>query len=142
MQENNFVEAFKNIKPTKEEKENILNNIFNHSSKRKSHSLAILKTCGVGVFTFCMFFLYNISIQEVPNNRTRIMPVSLSYNEFSYDGKCYKETSIIEKEIGVYLGMMKMEGKSCLLYAHRKDDNIVFLFSEGNYIPYEEIECK
>ena len=68
--------------------------------------------------------------------------MSISYNEISFNGKCYQETVISNKMIGDYWGVMEQENRSYLLYAHQKDERIVFLLKGGEYIPYEEVVCK
>lgn len=142
MQENKyFLDAFDKVKPTQEEKNEILKNILNHSSKKKFVRMTVFRTCSLGVFTLCLFFLYNSTVQD-SLSRTRVVPIAISYDEISFDGKCYQETVFENQEIGNYLGMMEKENKNCLLYAHKKDEKIVFLFKEGEYIPYEEVVCK
>ena len=135
-----FIDAFDKIKPSFEEKEKIYQNLLHHSSKRLFFTKA--RTLSLGVFTLFLFFLYSTTVQEVPSNRTRISPMSISYNEISFNGKCYQETVISNKMIGDYWGVMEQENRSYLLYAHQKDERIVFLLKGGEYIPYEEVVCK
>lgn len=140
MKNKNIIESFKAIKPTKDEKYIMLENILSRKKKATSfHKLLI------PALSFALIITININANVTENITPAVAAFRLTPEriKFIYNNKCYEEKDIIIGKNLTQIGRItKIENQYLENFKIYKDEfNTVVLDIENYYLTFVETKC-
>ncbi len=138
-----FIQTLNKVKPSKEKKDKMLENILTKKTTSKISMNYVWKFGMVSLCFVCSFFIMNGFYQEDKS----LVPASIEprtlmeeSNEFCYQSICYEKIGVLKNRTGLqYLDTIEDSNGKKIIYQGEQKDTIIIKY-ENSYFLYQKIE--